>query len=652
MAAQDLAAAHYQAQAELGRQAAVAGQEIWRRIDPKAVLPTWRPLLAKVAAVLTAAQYAAAARAQPYVTDLAHSMGVRPNPAAAVDPAAFAGRAANGGDLTSMLLMPAVQTVALLAGGADDQTALKAGLAALTRMMATETADAGRVATSVAMTADRQFVTYVRVVHAPACARCIVLAGREYTWSTGFQRHPRCDCQMVPRVYRPGQGYDTPAPLSPDELVARMSPDEQDRVFGRAGAKALREGADIGQIVNARRGMTTAGGKSITTEGTTSRGHAGRLLGQLSKQPGDRYRRSQIPRLTPEQIYREAGGDRDEAIRLLGRFGYLDKGSTARRARAVAKTDQAAAAEREALRAEQMRQEAVERSRRAIDDVRRKAEEARQAAEQAALRQAEERARRAAAEQARRDAVPVGARPYHRSLDGIEDLAAAVRRAGDGKRSKLSGGQSATTELVRLPDGTRLVRKRGMDWGDPDEVAASIRAQADAEQLSSLLGRAIGTPVARVYRQDVDTVWLEWIEGEVIGARRDARTLVDGREGRLLGLLDHLTANADRNSGNIMVGSDGKLVGIDHGWSWGEHNLGQREPVIQDEPGRPAWHYSRDGKWVDNPLTRADVAEVRRRLEALRDDFAHLGRSTWLDHAMMVLDQIERHAKGTVNLIA
>ena len=251
-----------------------------------------------------------------------------------------------------------------------------------------------------------------------------------------------------------------------------------------------------------------------------------------------------------------------------------------------------------------------------------------------------------------RPEVPAAARPYHRSLDGIEDLAAAVRRAGDGERTALSGGQSATTELVKLRDGTRLVRKKGMDWGDPDEVAASIRTQADAEHLTSLLGRAIGAPVARVYREAEDTVWLEWITGDIIGARPDARALVDGRDGQLLGLLDHLTANADRNSGNIMVTPDGRLVGIDHGWSFGEHNLGERDPVIQDEPGRPAWHYSRDGRWVDNPLTRQDVAELRRRLEALRPDFERVGRTAWLDHAMMVLDQLAQHAKGTVNLIA
>jgi hypothetical protein len=77
-------------------------------------------------------------------------------------------------------------------------------------------------------------------------------------------------------------------------------------VFGQAGAAAIRDGADLGQVVNARRGMYTAAGRSLTVESTTRRGVA----------PGK-------VRLMPEQIYREARGDRDEAIRLLKRFGYL-----------------------------------------------------------------------------------------------------------------------------------------------------------------------------------------------------------------------------------------------------------------------------------------------------------------------------------------
>lgn len=250
-----------------------------------------------------------------------------------------------------------------------------------------------------------------------------------------------------------------------------------------------------------------------------------------------------------------------------------------------------------------------------------------------------------------RAAVPDAAAPYHRRVDGIEDLAAAVQRAGDAPRSKLAGGQSATTELVTLPDGTRLVAKRGMDWGDPDEVAASIRYQADAEQLASLVGRAIGAPVVKVYRQSDDQVWMNFLDGRMIGELDDTAALIAGRDAQLLGLLDHLAANADRNTGNIMV-SGGRLTGIDHAFSWGEHNIiGDSGVVIHDDASRPGSWFSRDGQWVDNPLTLQDVDRLRERLTNLRPDFDHLGRGDWLDYSLGIVDQLAGHATGTVDLV-
>lgn len=84
-----------------------------------------------------------------------------------------------------------------------------------------------------------------------------------------------------------------------------MSPAEQDKAFGKAGAQAIRDGADIGQVVNARRGMYSAGGVDYTRESTTKRGVA---EGQT--------------RLMPESIYRLASS-RDEAIRLLRQYRYI-----------------------------------------------------------------------------------------------------------------------------------------------------------------------------------------------------------------------------------------------------------------------------------------------------------------------------------------
>lgn len=115
-----------------------------------------------------------------------------------------------------------------------------------------------------------------------------------------------CDCTMMPIR----SDSETESIVSPKALFERMSPEEQDRRFGRAGAEAIRLGADLGQVVNARSGMRTAGGQIITTTGTTRRGVAGRRL------------RGQV-RLMPETIIADAAGDRDAAIRALRENGFL-----------------------------------------------------------------------------------------------------------------------------------------------------------------------------------------------------------------------------------------------------------------------------------------------------------------------------------------
>ena len=84
-----------------------------------------------------------------------------------------------------------------------------------------------------------------------------------------------------------------------------LSKAEQDRHFTKAGAEAIREGADIGRVVNARRGMDVAGGRATRARRRTTTELAGRRQ-----------------RLTPEGIY-DIATDRDEAIRLLRRHRYL-----------------------------------------------------------------------------------------------------------------------------------------------------------------------------------------------------------------------------------------------------------------------------------------------------------------------------------------
>lgn len=291
---------------------------LWRGLARDALTESWNGGVgAAIIAAVTRAQRNAAAEAPRYLADLALAQGI----AVDVDrlvPGAFAGYASDGRPLASLLYLPIIAFKRSLSEGKTPEEAMAQATSFLAAIAATQVADAGRQAVNVGMTATKKWVTYVRVVNLPACSRCIILAGKEYSWSTGFQRHPGCDCSMQPRH------EDDPLPESPAELFAQMTREDQDRRFGKAGAEAIRLGSDMGQVVNARRGMQSAGGRLITTEGTTVRGYAGRKLGNFKKRPGQRYRRSQVVRPMPEQILKDAGGDRDEAIRLLKRFGYLD----------------------------------------------------------------------------------------------------------------------------------------------------------------------------------------------------------------------------------------------------------------------------------------------------------------------------------------
>lgn len=146
--------------------------------------------------------------------------------------------------------------------------------------------DAGRAAESVAVAA-RPGVMHVRNVNPPCCSRCAVLAGRVYRYSEGFQRHPGCDCTMTPTTDPRSEFRQDPEQLARDGLVRGLS---------KADMQAIRDGADMGQVVNVRRkaaGMRESG-RVITRAGRPS----------------------------PEAIYRTAG-DQVEAVRMLTDFGYL-----------------------------------------------------------------------------------------------------------------------------------------------------------------------------------------------------------------------------------------------------------------------------------------------------------------------------------------
>lgn len=302
---------------------------------------------------LAGAQRAASAGADSYVTDLLSEADSVSRPAGLIVPDAFAATASDGRPMATLLAQPAIVAKVRIAQGGSVGQAMAAGQALAEMIGHTQVADAGRTADQVATVVRRHFTGYVRMLVGDSCSRCIVLTDTVYRWNAGFQRHPNCDCVHIPVQ----EATDEEMMLSARAVFDRMPEAEQDRVFTRAGAQAIRDGADIGQVVNARRGargLTPAGARLTddeqrmlrggrdrgrlervnvnglmvftTSEGRTVRGVAGRRLAERSgteKQRGARYSSARAARLMPESIYELADGNRDKAIRMLRTNGYI-----------------------------------------------------------------------------------------------------------------------------------------------------------------------------------------------------------------------------------------------------------------------------------------------------------------------------------------
>ncbi|MEU9436592.1 hypothetical protein [Streptomyces sp. NPDC048252] len=345
-----IALRHYRKQARVARLTANQVQRLWSLLDASDLSGSWDARIGpRIVQTVTAGQLRSAAMADDYVDAVVDAEGANPVRAGRVRPSAFAGLAADGRALDSLLYLSVITTKQGIAGGMATEDALTRGLRQALTLSSSEVTQAGRGAVGASMAGKRTIQGYVRVVQPPACSRCVILAGKEFGWNSGFQRHPKCDCIHLPTTLiarnqhrgragsdsftpttRPGTG--TPGFIDPQAYFNRLSRSEQDRVFTAAGARAIREGADMGQVVNARRGMytTTTYGRRVqaTREGATSRGSFYRqerardiARGRVPAGIGRSYRLTS-PRLLPEEIF-ELADSRDEAIAMLRRFGYL-----------------------------------------------------------------------------------------------------------------------------------------------------------------------------------------------------------------------------------------------------------------------------------------------------------------------------------------
>jgi len=344
-----------------------AVRQTWRRMSPT---ERWSEqydedgIGAQLTMLVGAAQVAAAREADAYIAAVVNELGLTQSATTGVlAPAAFAGVAGDGRSAETLLALavqvagrsfntrraasPAAEPlerpewasevvweslererIARLEAdiARNLETAAEAALAEAGRWIdqaaATMVIDAARAAEAAAAATVPEVTGYTRMLNPPSCSRCVILAGKFYRWNAGFARHPLCDCRHIPT----NESIAGDLAVNPDAYFASLSPAEQDRAFTKAGAEAIRLGADINQVVNARRGMETAQvyGRDvlITREGVTRFGQYGRARGGFEKQRGRRYQASQHVRLMPESILQHADG-RDDALRLLKLHGYI-----------------------------------------------------------------------------------------------------------------------------------------------------------------------------------------------------------------------------------------------------------------------------------------------------------------------------------------
>lgn len=275
------------------------------------------------------------------------------------------------------------------------------------------------------------------------------------------------------------------------------------------------------------------------------------------------------------------------------------------------------------------------------------------------------------------------------------DQIRAALASGEHHREALTGGQIAATQRVTFNNGTVLVHKTYIG-----------RERPRAEYLTSLVGDAVGAPVPAVVLDpdNESALWMGFIDNADPAAAYHITTpmqeVYQTPEALRLGLLDVLTFNVDRHRGNWLIRDDDQTpAGIDHGeafihGSWRAVDtdgtevplfdlsdgaeienagpfvqmfvgLGQqpalrvpdrtdlrgyRFRLLTDEQhaARPpgdlnVWHLSR---WIPNPLTADEAAQVRVGLEGLQAEFRAQRRGYWWDDMMARLDQIERHAVG------
>jgi hypothetical protein len=241
----------------------------------------------------------------------------------------------------------------------------------------------------------------------------------------------------------------------------------------------------------------------------------------------------------------------------------------------------------------------------------------------------------------------LGAKPERIVTDEIKML------GGDDKLIRGHG----VAGLIKTPTGTKLFKSIAatpLHRANGDRVRQAIdpkgAPQAEREVLADRLDDALGlrmAPPAQLveveYKGSVEKgVAQDFVPNRPMNVA-ERRAFMEGRsapaERARMGIFDAVIGNMDRHAGNFLVGTDGKLVAIDHGLAFGD------SPITNDGV-KELWSAAL-ANIKEGDLSRDEQREIATRLRSLKWDDLLDGatlnareRATLRERATFVADKL------------
>jgi hypothetical protein len=241
----EASSSQYTAQQAVTGTTAGAVAKLWRRMGDE-FDTSWQSIRPQLLDVVQAGRAAAVAVAAPYTASVLKETGQADDAVGSLNLAAFTRTAPDGRDIGTLYDQSVIKAKTAVASGMTTEAALALAGRWMTMATLTTLADTRRMVYQADMIQRPTLTGFTRMLNPPSCNRCIILAGKWFRWNEGFQRHPSCDCIHVPASENVAGDIRT----DPYAMFKSMSPDEQERVFGRSEARAIREGADIYKATN------------------------------------------------------------------------------------------------------------------------------------------------------------------------------------------------------------------------------------------------------------------------------------------------------------------------------------------------------------------------------------------------------------------